>query len=142
MGSDLNYADMTSRNLEEYDFAFWAKQREMEIDGHRAWIIASTPRGRDVVEKTGYQRSLLFVRPDIDMVVRSVSWENRGGYVKYMEVKRIDVVDGIRVATEIHVKRNRGKQTVHRTVLKLTNVSFGNPLTLDFFTVRQLEKGP
>ena len=50
-------------------------------------------------------------------------------------------IDDIWVATQMHVKRTRGKKTVHRTVLKLDNVSFGNPLELDFFSERQLEKG-
>jgi hypothetical protein len=141
MGSDLNYADMTSRNLKDYDFSFY-KKKEMAIDGHRCWIVEALPRSRDVIDETGYKKALLFVRDDIDMVVRSISWERSGGTMKYMEIKRLEQIDGIWVATEMHVKRTLNKNTIHRTVLRMNNVKFNQPLTLDFFTTRQLEKGP
>ena len=142
MGSDLNYSDMTSRNLEDYDFSFYKKRREMEIDGKRVWVIEAQPRSREIIEETGYKKSLVFVRADIDFVVRTIGWEKSGGYIKYMEVKQLEQIDGIWVATEMHVKKTLNKQTVHRTVLRLTNVKFNQPLNETFFSTRQLEKGP
>lgn len=142
MGSDLNYADMTSRTLSDYDFNFYKKRREMQIDGHRVWIVEAVPRSRRVIEETGYRKSLIFVRDDIDVVIRGISWEASGGYIKYMEVKQLDRIEGIWVATETHVKRTLGRQTIHRTVLRWHNVRFNQPLGYDFFTTRQLEKGP
>lgn len=142
MGSDLNYSDMTSRNLEDYDFSFYKKRREMQVDGHKVWVIEAVPRSRRVVDETGYKKSLLFVRDDIDFVVRSILWEKSGGTIKYMEVKRLEQIEGIWVATEMHVKKTLNKRAVHRTVLTLANVRFNQPLDIGFFTTRQLEKGP
>ena len=142
MGSDLNYSDMTSRNLEDYDFRFYKKRKEMEIGGHRVWIIEALPRGRDVIDETGYKKSLIFVRDDIDFVVRGINWEKSGGYIKYMDVKKLEQIDGVWVATEMHVKRTLKKKTVHRTVLRWSSVRFNQPLEMDLFTTRQLEKGP
>lgn len=142
MGSDLNYSDMTSRDLEDYDFNFYKKRKEMEIDGQRIWVIEALPRSRKVIDETGYKKSLLFVRDDIDFIVRSISWEKSGGYIKYMESKTLQQIDGVWVATEMHVKKTLNKKPVHRTVLRLTDVKFNQPLEADFFSTRQLEKGP
>ena len=142
MGSDLNYSDMTSRNLEDYDYSFYKKRKEMKVDGKRVWVIEAQPRSRKIVDETGYKKSLLFVRDDIDFVIRTIGWEKSGGYIKYMEVKKLEQIDGIWVATEMHVKKTLNKKAVHRTVLRLANVKFNQPLEEAFFTTRQLEKGP
>ena len=141
MGSDLNYSDMTARNLEDYDFTFFKDKKEMMVRGKKVWIIASNPRSRDVMDETGYKKSLLFVRPDIDFVVRAVNWEQSGGHVKYMDVRNLEQIDGIWVATEMHIARKQGKQTVHQTLLRLNDVRFNQDLEEGMFSIRRLEKG-
>jgi hypothetical protein len=141
MGSDLNYSDMTSPDLEDYDFGFYEKGKEAEVRGKKVWVIWSIPRTKDVVRETGYKKSLLFVRPDIDMVVRAIRWVDQGGYLKYVDVKSLELIDGIWVATETQVKKRRGKETVHKTILTLNNVKFNQDLENDLFTIRRMEKG-
>jgi len=138
MGSDLNYSDMTSRVLEDYDFTL---KKEMEVYGYKAWVIESIPRSRKVIEETGYEKSLLIVRQDNYVVVRAVSWVKKGGYLKYMDVKKLEEIDGIWVSTEMHVTKKKGKQIVHKTVLKFNDVKFNQDLSEDMFTVRRMEKG-
>ncbi len=140
MGSDLNYSDMTSRDLGDYDFSFY-KTRETEVGGHKCWLIMATPRSKKVIDETGYRKSLLFVRQDNYFVIRSVSWEERGDYIKFMEVKKLDRIENIWVATELHVVRKKGKIPVHKTELKLNDVKFNQDLSYDLFTLRRLEKG-
>ncbi|GAH18070.1 unnamed protein product, partial [marine sediment metagenome] len=50
MGSDLNYSDMTDRNLPDYDFNL---KKEMEVKGAKTWLIESIPRTKKVVRETG-----------------------------------------------------------------------------------------
>ncbi|MBW2650208.1 MAG: outer membrane lipoprotein-sorting protein, partial [Deltaproteobacteria bacterium] len=59
MGSDFTYSDMTSRNLEDYDYSFYEKGKEKEVNGVKTWVIWSVPRSKDVIEETGYEKSLL-----------------------------------------------------------------------------------
>jgi Outer membrane lipoprotein-sorting protein len=141
MGSDLSYADMTSRDLLDYDFRFYEKGKESEVRGKKVWIIWSIPRSKDVVDETGYTKSLLFVRPDIDMVVRAISWVKDGGYLKYMDLRKLEQIDGIWVATDTRVNKKKGKTTVHGTVLTLEDVRFNQDLDFDMFTIRRMEKG-
>ena len=138
MGSDLNYSDMTSRDLEDYDFFL---KKEIQVRGKDAWIIESIPRSKDVIDETGYEKSLLIVQKDNYYVVRAVNWEKTGGYIKYMDVVTLEQIDGIWVGTEMHVAKKKGKQTVHKTILKFNNVKFNQGLEENLFTVRRMEKG-
>ena len=138
MGSDLNYSDMTSRNLDDYDFTL---KKEMEVNGKKAWLIESIPRSDKVIKETGYSKSFLIVRQDNYFVIRAVNWEKSGGYLKYVDVKKLDQIDGIWVASEMHVTRKRNKKTVHKTILNLDNVKYNQKLDDDLFTVRRMEKG-
>ena len=141
MGSDLNYSDITSPDLEDYDFSFYEKGKESEVRGKKVYVIWSIPRSKEVIEETGYKKSLVFVRPDINMVVRAIRWVKDGGYLKYVDTKKLEQIDGIWVATETYVAKKKGKATVHRTILTLTNVRFNQSLDEDLFTIRRMEKG-
>ena len=138
MGSDLNYSDMTDRNLEDYDFTL---KKEMEVNGTKTWLIEAIPRTKKVIEETGYKKSLLIVRQDNYFVIRGVNWVRDGGYLKYMDVKKLEQIDGIWVATEMHVTKKKGKKFAHKTILKFSNVKFNQDLDYDMFTVRRMEKG-
>ncbi len=141
MGSDLNYSDMTSRNLEDFDYSFYEKGKTATVRGQKVWVIWSVPRSADVIDETGYKKSLLFIQADIDMVVRGISWEQDGGYLKYLDMRKVEQIDGIWVATDTLVTRKRGKATVHKTVLTLENVQFNQDLDVDIFSIRRMEKG-
>jgi len=141
MGSDLNYSDMTARNLQDYDFTFYEKQPETQVRGKAVKVIWAIPRSKDVIEETGYEKSLLFVRPDIDMVVRAINWVKDGGYLKYMDVRQLESIDGIWVGADTLVTKKQGKTTVHKTILTLENVRFNQNLDIDIFTIRRMEKG-
>ncbi len=141
MGSDLNYSDMTSRNLDDYDFSFYEKGKEMDVRGARTWVIWCIPRNKKVIAETGYKKLLVWVRQDNYVITRAIHWENRGGYLKYMDTPRIEKIDGIWVVTEMHVTRKKGKQVRHKTILRFSNVRFNQPFDPDLFTVRRMEKG-
>jgi hypothetical protein len=138
MGSDLNYSDMTDRELSDYDFKLL---KEMKLGGKKVWLIESIPRTEDVIDETGYKKSILAVRQDNYVVVRSKLWTDSGGYIKIMDVKNLEKIDGIWVSTEIHVIKRLGKKTVHQTLLTLSDIKFNQNLGDDLFTIRRLEKG-
>lgn len=143
MGSDFTYADLTRKSLEDYDYSFYGKQPEVEVHGKKAWVIESVPRREEIVAETGYARSILFVRQDNHMVVRAVHTAKKGGCVKYFDVKRVELIDGIWTGLELEMTKKKGNQTVHRTLLTFSNVRYNNEkVGRDLFTLRRLEKGP
>ncbi len=141
MGSDLNYSDMTSPDLDDYDFTFYEKGKETMVRDKKVWVIWAVPRSEEVIDETGYKKSLIFVRPDLDMVVRSIRWEKDGGYMKYQDARTIERIDGIWVILENIITKKRGKQIAHKTILTFDKVKFNQNLGDDLFTIRRMEKG-
>jgi len=137
MGSDFSYADMTSRVLSEWKFKLL---EEREVRGAKTWLIEATPASRKVRDLYGYEKSVIFVRQDNYVVVRAVHWKT-DGRLKYQDVTDLKNVSGIWVATEIEMRTVRGKRTEHSTILRLSDVKFGQKLPPDLFTIRTLEKG-
>ena len=138
MGSDLSYADMTSRDLDDYDFNL---KKEMDVKGHPVWLIESIPRNKKVIKETGYTKSLIFVRQDNYFVIRGINWVKSGGYLKYLDTRTLEQIDGVWVGTEMHITKKKGKKVVHKTELYWNNVRFNQDLADDLFTIRRLEKG-
>ncbi len=139
MGSDFSYADMTDRPLEYYDYKIL---QESEVDGHPVWVIESTPRTEDEIDETGYTKSIQFVRKDNYVVVRSKIWVKKGKRNKYLEVQELEEIDGVWVPTLMTMTTKRGKQTLHKTILRTSDVKFNQDLDFDSFSVRGLETGP
>lgn len=138
MGSDFSYSDMTKRDIEDYTYKI---VKEQKVGPHDVWVIETTPKNDRVIEETGYTKSYMFVRKDNYVVIRAMHILLDGGKRKYMDVKKLEKIDNVWIATEIDMKTVKGKQLLHATVLKFNNVKFNQPLKDEFFTVRRIEKG-
>ncbi len=104
---------------------------------HACWSEELTRKS----EKIGNVDAEISTTVSTGVVIRALHWVRDGGYKKYMDVKKLDLIDGIWVATEMHVKKKKSKNTAHKTILKLNNVKFNQGLEFDMFTVRRMEKG-
>jgi|TARA_Y100000310_G_scaffold317955_2_gene371453 hypothetical protein len=138
MGSDFSYADMTARSLNRYQFNI---MKEPVVNEHAVWQIEAVPNEEEA-DRTGYKRSIVFVRQDNFIVVRAVNWQAKGGITKYMEVKELQQIDGIWVSTQVQMTSRKGKEVRHRTILFNRDTLFNQPLQDDWFAMQQLEKGP
>ncbi len=138
MGSDFSYADMNKRVLDEWRYKIL---KEAVVNGNKVWLIEALPRDKVVEERYGYTKSVLFIRQDIFFPIRAVHWVKEGKKIKYMEVKQLELIDNIWVATETHMKTTKNKKTLHRTILRWNNVKFNQQIDESIFTVRRLEKG-
>jgi hypothetical protein len=138
MGSDLNYSDMTSRNLIDYDFKLI---KETTLKGLRVWLIQSIPRSEEVMDETGYKKSILAVRQDNHVVSKIKAWTAEGGYVKIMDFDDIRLIEGIWTPLEIRVSKRLGKTVRHKTRISIRDVKFNRNLSDDLFTLRRLAKG-
>jgi len=138
MGSDFSYADLTRRVLDEWNYKLL---KEDELNGHKLWLVEAVPASKEIENRYGFKKSILFVRQDIFFEVRAIHVLQKGNKVKYMEVKNLEEIDGIWVATERWMKTTKNKQVLHSTKLIWNNVNFNQKLDESFFSVRQLEKG-
>lgn len=138
MGSDLNYSDMTSRDLDDYDYRIL---KEMSLKNEKVWLIESIPRSEEVIDNTGYKKTILAVRQDIYMVSRIKAWPAKGSYVKITDFNNLEKINGVLVHTDVRVIKKSGKTVKHKTQLLLSDIQFNQNLTDDLFTLRRLEKG-
>ncbi|MFN8627186.1 MAG: outer membrane lipoprotein-sorting protein [Candidatus Binatia bacterium] len=139
MGSDFSYADMTKRPLDDYQYTLVG---ETAVEGQPVWQIEAVPTTEREKDETGYEKYHVFVRKDNYVVVRGVYWVKKGGRLKYYDVRTLERIDGVWVATAMDMSTKQGTETVHKTVLQVRNVRFNQALPSDLFTVRRLEKGP
>jgi hypothetical protein len=138
MGSDFSYADMTKADLENYNYTLL---KEDEVYGKKVWLIESVPVSQKVIDTFGYSKSLVFVREDNYVIVRAVLWVADSNEIKFMDVKKLERVDGIWVSLETHMTTKKGKKTHHQTIMIQENVAFNQQLDEGLFTERSLEKG-
>jgi outer membrane lipoprotein-sorting protein len=138
MGSDFSYADMTRRVLDEWTYKLL---KESEVDGKKVWLIEALPASREVEDRYGYLKSVVFIRQDIYMGVRAVHWLKEGKKIKYQEMAGLQEIDGIWVSTEYRMKTTKNKVTLHSTVMNWSDIKFNQQLDDALFTVRRLEKG-
>lgn len=142
MGSDFSYADLTRFKLDDYDYSFDTRQQEAEVYGKKAWVIDSLPRNKEVIDETGYSKSILFVRQDNFMVVRAVHFLEKNGELKYFDVKKMAEIDNIWTNLEIYMTRKKGGRIEHKTILTMKNVRYNQEsVNEEMFSIRTLEKG-
>ncbi len=139
MGTDFNYSDMTRPDLDQYAYSVL---REESVPGGQAWVIEAVPKSPATVESTGYDKTHVWVRQDNDVVVRAVRWVHKSSQTKLLQVRVLEQIDRIWVATDMEMSTRRGDQVLHATVMRQVNTRFNQPLPADLFTLRRLEKGP
>ena len=137
MGSDFSYFDMTDRDLNDYDFKIL---KETKVRGHDAWMIESTPNNQEVIDESGYEKTIAIVRKDNYVVVRAINFLTNGKK-KYLDLKQIHEENGIWLVDEMTMTTKKGKRTLHKTVLTFSNVSLNSEIDDNVFTIRRIEKG-
>ena len=139
LGTDFNYADLTERENDQYAFELLGEEA---VRGEPAWKIRATPNEREI-ERTGYTKSVIWVLKSSYVVVRAVHYVREGQKLKYFDVARLELVEGIWSALEVSMTTKLKDQSVeHRTLLSISNLDYGRSHDPELFSVRQLEKGP
>jgi len=142
MGSDFSYADMTDKELNDYTFKLvketTIKRKEGKVP---VWKIESTPISQAVIDETGYTKSTLYIRKDNYVLTRAKFYLKKGSRVKYMDVRKLEEIDGIWVAMQTTMTTKQGKKTLHKTILTNSDVEINKEINDDIFTVRTIEKG-
>ncbi|HMB01366.1 MAG TPA: outer membrane lipoprotein-sorting protein [Spirochaetota bacterium] len=138
MGSDFNYSDMTAKDTADYDYQLL---KETRVRDHAVWVIKGTPRRQETAAETGYQKSIVFVRQDNYVLVRAVLWVYDSTKRKFLDVKKLQKINGIWTALETHMTTKQGSVFIHKTIMKKSNVKYGADINRSWFTVQKLKQG-
>lgn len=142
MGSDFSYADMTDKELDDYTFKLIKESAIKRKEGKvPVWVVESTPVNQAVIDETGYTKSTLYIRQDNFVLTRAKFYLKKAKRIKYMDVRKLEEIDGIWVAITTTMTTKQGKQTLHKTILTNSNVEINQDISDDMFTIRTIEKG-
>ncbi|RLA06095.1 MAG: outer membrane lipoprotein-sorting protein [Gammaproteobacteria bacterium] len=142
MGSDFSYSDMTKPVLDDYTFKILKESVIKRKTGEvKVWQIEATPKAQKTIDETGYTKSIAYIDQDRFMVVRAKYFMKKADRVKYMDVKKIEKIDGVDVSTIITMTTKQGTRVLHKTILQQSDIKMNQDLKEDFFSVRTLEKG-
>lgn len=91
MGSDITYGDLSSRNLDEYDFVHHGEE---QVDRWSTYVIEFIPRTQEEIDRYGYVGGKVWVDKESWLVVRSIFRMIEPGHAKLFITHEAQKIDG------------------------------------------------
>jgi len=138
LGTDFTYEDIkkeTKVTIEDYTRK---TLREDVFDGHRVYVIESTPVNDEVAKELGYSKVVQWVDADIWIIRQAKFWNVRGKALKTIHSTGIKQVQGIWTTHRMEVINHKTK---HKTYFTFSEVDYESPVNDAMFTQRTLRRG-
>tara|TARA_B100000519_G_C14235244_1_gene434421 strand:+ start:1256 stop:1999 length:744 start_codon:yes stop_codon:yes gene_type:complete len=132
MGSDLSYEDMTSRQIEDYNFTII---KEDNINNQDCYVMKSEPK-KGI--KSEYSKHLTWVTKDKYLPVKEESYDNENKLLKAKSFKYANL-NSFDLVSEIFVE-NMQKKT--NTLLKLSNLRVNTNVKDNLFQEKNMKRLP
>lgn len=139
MGSDFSYTDINGIDIE--DFNYTMEKDSDVIDGHDCWVVKSEPKNEDIIDKTGYTGSTLWVRKDNFMNVQSIINVKKGKRVKYFSAKDIEEIQGVWTAKTLQMVTTRNDKLEHSSVFRIDSVQYNQNVDETMFDTQAMQRG-
>ena len=140
MGTDLTYADMTTRDTKLYKYKML--ESSTVVDGEECWLIEARPKTAAEKKATGYLKTHSWIGKKKLLPIRVKAWVIDGKKLKYLQFSDIAKVDGIWIAKRLVVTTKRNKTVLSKTVMQISEVKFKQPkVTEAQFSKRRLAQG-
>ena len=131
MGTDFTYDDMGSRHVDEDKHKLL---REEMKDGHKCWVIESTPVDKHEI----YSRKVSWIRQDCLMAIHVEYYDKLNKLHRVLTISDIKKVQNFWTICKMEMKN---VQTEHRTIIVVKNPKYDVKIDKSVFTVAKLEKG-
>ena len=138
MSSDFSYADLAIRDPDNYSYKLL---REEVLNNQKVWVIEGKPVNDDELDETGYLRSVIYIRQDNFIAIRSENDLKRGNRKKIMDVTQLEQIDGIWVPMELVMKTYKTDVFLGKTVMRTTSIKFNQNLSNHLFSKASIEHG-
>lgn len=139
MGSDLSYSDITTPHVDDYRHRLEGEEAcpgEAGITCHR---IEGIPASPSIQERTGYARTLTWVRKDNFMPTQIQHFDAKGKLVKtsaLSEIEKLSTGKWFTKKIQLTTAKSGGQST-----LQFSDVRTDPKLAAAFFTQQALAKG-
>jgi len=138
LGTDFTYEDIKKES--KVSIADYTRKTigEAVIDGHRTFIVESTPIDKSTAKELGYSKVKQWVDAKI-WIVRKAEFTNlRNKPLKTIYTTEIKQVQGIWTA---HLLKVENHKTRHTTKFIFSDVDYQTKISDDLFTERALRRG-
>ena len=131
MGSDITYADMEGRNVDEYTYT---RYEDETVDDQACYVVGAVP-----LNGSGeYARTIYSVSREHLVPLKALMFSPEGTYVKQMRMKELEHIDDTWIPTLIEVENVLEK---HRTIMTLRNIELNTEADDSYFTQQYLKRG-
>ncbi|MEZ4288349.1 MAG: outer membrane lipoprotein-sorting protein [Polyangiales bacterium] len=139
MGSDFSYADLSSPTLQNYTLKLLDGNAKANNEVY--WQIEMIPKTPEEFERTGYEKSEIWISKKTETPFRAKSWMKRGR-LKYIEWSNVKKIDGKNVPTRIVARTVDGDKLMSETVIEQLDLRPNDKSISDAeFTASRLEQG-
>ena len=132
MGSDLSYEDMTSRQIEDYNFTII---KEDNINNQDCYVMKSEPK-KGI--KSEYSKHLTWVTKDKYLPIKEESYDKDNDLLKAKNFKYIEI-DSFDLINEIFVENIQKKSN---TLLKFSNLKINTNIKDNLFQEKNMKRLP
>ena len=139
MGSDFTFSDV--EGLELNDNTYKLLKESDPVDGTDCWVVEATPKTKEVIDKTGYLKTVSWIRKDSFLVVRNIINVKKGKKIKYFSTKDIKKIDGIWTIKTIQMVTTKNKKIQHSSIFRIENISYNEDVKDSMFEVETLQRG-
>ncbi|MDG2473726.1 MAG: outer membrane lipoprotein-sorting protein [Paracoccaceae bacterium] len=139
MGSDFTFSDVEGAEVNEYSYKILSESDP--VDGHDCWKIEAIPKSKEVIKKTGYLKTVNWIRKDAFLIVRGINYVKKGKRVKYYSTKNIKQINGIWTIGTIQMVTTKNKKVQHSSIFRLEDVSYNNDVSDQMFEVETMQRG-
>lgn len=135
MGSDITYGDLSSRDLDLYDFVL---EGEEQVENWSTYVIDFAPRTQEEIDRFGYVGGRVWVDRESWLVVRSIFRMIEPGHAKLFMTHAAELTDGYWNPTDMTFITQIDGNVVSSTRMRLFEMRFDVGLPDDLFDVDAL----
>lgn len=138
MGSVFSYSDVAVPHAEDYDAKVLREEKCPGDEAHRCWVAEITPSSAKVKDRTGYTRTVQWVRTDNYITVYGEFYDKKNTLWKRLtaaQVKEVDPKAHKWIPQHVTLEDVQAKRV---TVLALSDIDVGVKLADDLFTEQRL----
>jgi outer membrane lipoprotein-sorting protein len=142
MGSEFSYADIATPHVDDYKQSF-KPEADCGTPAAKCYVVESEPVNDAVKERTGYSKTVQWIRKDNFMAVSGEFYGLDGALRKKMaatEIKEVDPSKHKWMALNVRIENAQSGKVGKFTTLKFENVKVNTGLQDSLFTVPNLSR--
>jgi outer membrane lipoprotein-sorting protein len=142
MGSVFSYSDIATPHVADYEYKMLKEEKcpTAEAAAQNCTVIECIPANDDVKDRTGYSKSVIWVRNDNFMGVKADYYDVDGNLFKKMEANQIKIVDAKNQKWLAHSIYLQNIKSNEFTKLEFSNVKVNSGIADSIFTQQNLQK--